>query len=63
MGTDFGFSLDDLSSSASITSKIGEGYNPGGRESLKTSSSLSGYEDQSLTTRDVTEIMSRRRFG
>jgi hypothetical protein len=63
MASDFGFTLDDLSDSASLTSKIGDGYNPGGRESLRTSSSLEGYEDQSLTTRDVTEIMSRRRLN
>jgi hypothetical protein len=60
MPADFGFTIDDLSNSASITSKIGEGYNPDGRVSLKTSSSQSGYEDQTLTTRDISEIMSRR---
>lgn len=60
MAADFGFTLDDLSDSAALTSKIGDGYNPDGRESLRTSSSINGYEDQSLTTRDVTEIMSRR---
>jgi hypothetical protein len=63
MSSDFGFTLDDLSNSAALTSKIGDGYNPDGRESLRTSSSLEGYEDQSLTTRDVTEIMSRRRLN
>lgn len=63
MPSDFGFTLDDLSDSTSVTSKIGTSYNPDGSESIKTSASKSGYENASLTTRDVSEIMSRRRIN
>lgn len=59
MPADFSFSIDDLTDSSSIASKIGESYNPDGRDSLVTSASKGGYEDVSLTTRDITEIMSR----
>lgn len=60
MPSDFGFTLDDLNNSTSVTSKIGNSYNPDGSESIKTSASKSGYENANLTTRDVSEIMSRR---
>lgn len=59
MPADFGFSLDDLSDSSSLNSKIGESYNPDGNASLTTSASKEGYENQTLTTRDISEIMSR----
>lgn len=62
MSTDFGFTVNDLGDSTSIASKIGEGFNPKGSPSLTTSASQTGYENQSLTTRDVSQIMSRRRF-
>lgn len=58
--SDFGFSLDDLNDSTSITSKIAESFNPNGSESLVTSASQTGYENQTLSTRDVSEILSRR---
>ena len=61
MPADFSFTIDDLTDSSSTASKIGESYNPNGSPSLVTSSSKGGYEDVSLTTRDITEIMSRRR--
>lgn len=60
MPADFGFNLDDLSDSSSLNSKIGESYNPEGSASLTTSASKEGYENQTLTTRDISEIMSRR---
>jgi hypothetical protein len=56
---DFGFTLDDLNNSTSITSKIAEGFNPNGSESLTTSASQTGYENQTMSTRDVSEILSR----
>jgi|694.fasta_scaffold00336_24 hypothetical protein len=56
---DFGFTLDDLDSSTSITRKIAEGFNPNGSESLTTSASQSGYENETMSTRDVSEILSR----
>jgi hypothetical protein len=60
-GSDFGFTVNDLSDSTSIASKLGEGYNPGGSESLTTSASKNDFENQTLTTRDISQIMSRRR--
>jgi hypothetical protein len=60
MPADFNFTIDDLTDSSRTASKIGESYNPNGTQSLVTSASKGGYEDVSLTTRDVTEIMSRR---
>ena len=61
-GSDFGFTVDDLSDSTALASKLGEGYNPGGSESLMTSASQNNFENQTLTTRDISQIMSRRRF-
>jgi hypothetical protein len=61
-GSDFGFNVNDLSDSTSIASKLGEGYNPDGSESLTTSASQNDYENQTLTTRDISQVMSRRRF-
>ena len=59
-GSDFGFDVNDLSDSTSIASKLGESYNPGGSDSLTTSASQNDYENQTLTTRDISSVMSRR---
>lgn len=60
MPADFSFTVDDLSDSSSIASKIGDSYNPDGSPSLVTSASQTGYQNQTLSTRDISEIMSRR---
>lgn len=63
MPADFSFTINDLSDSASAASKVAQSYNPDGSPSLKTSASESGYANASLTTRDISEIMSRRYFN
>lgn len=57
--SDFGFDITDLNNSGSITQKIGEGFNPDGRPSLSTTASREQdkYSSQTLTSRDVTDIM------
>jgi len=58
--SDFGFTINDLDNSESITNKIGSGYNPDGAASLVTSASTSKekYGNQTLTSRNLTDIMS-----
>ena len=59
---EFGLTLDDFDNSKSFTSKIAEGFNPGGSQSLTTSASKDKYVNQSLTSRDVIDIMAGRSF-
>jgi hypothetical protein len=58
--TDFNLNIDDFENSAAFSQKLGESYNPEGMSSLVTSSSKQRYEDQTLTSRDVVDIMSGR---
>ena len=58
--SDFGFSIDDFENSTAFTQKVGESFNPDGMSSLVTSSSKEKYQDQTLTSRDVIDIMSGR---
>jgi hypothetical protein len=60
--SDFGFDINDFENSAAFTQKVGSSYNPDGMNSLVTSSSKERYEDQTLTSRDVIDIMSGRSF-
>ena len=57
---EFGLTLDDFDNSKSFTAKIAEGFNPGGTNSLATSASKEKYVNQSLTSRDVVDIMAGR---
>ena len=57
---EFGLNIDDFENSKSFTSKIADGFNPGGRNSLVTSASKEKYVNQSLTSRDVVDIMAGR---
>jgi hypothetical protein len=57
---DFGLSIDDFNNSKSFTAKIAEGFNPNGSSSLATSASKEKYVNQSLTSRDVIDIMAGR---
>lgn len=57
---EFNLTLDDFDNSKSFTSKIASGFNPGGTKSLVTSASKEKYVNQSLTSRDVIDIMAGR---
>lgn len=57
---EFGLSIDDFDNSKSFTAKIAEGFNPGGSNSLATSASKEKYVNQSLTSRDVIDVMAGR---
>lgn len=57
---EFGLSIDDFDNSKSFTSKIAEGFNPNGSNSLVTSASKEKYVNQSLTSRDIVDIMAGR---
>lgn len=57
---EFKLNIDDFNNSQSFTSKIGEGFNPNGSPSLTTSASKDKYVNQSLTSRDVIDIMAGR---
>jgi len=57
MSDDFGLNLNDFDNSQSFTAKLAEGYNPGGSNSLTTSASKEKYVNQSLTSRDVVDMM------
>lgn len=57
---EFGLTLDDFDNSKSFTAKIADGFNPGGSSSLTTSASKEKYVNQSLTSRDVVDIMAGR---
>jgi len=57
MSDDFGLNLDDFNNSQSFTAKLAEGYNPGGSSSLTTSASKEKYVNQTLTSRDVVDMM------
>ncbi|MFZ4104973.1 hypothetical protein [Flavobacterium sp.] len=58
--SDFNFNLNDFDDSSSFISKISEGYNPDGSASLVTSASKEKYANQTLTSRNVVDIMSGR---
>ena len=58
--SDFNFNLNDFNDSAAFTSKLSEGYNPDGAKSLVTSASLEDYANQTLTSRNLTDIMAGR---
>jgi predicted lactoylglutathione lyase len=58
--SDFNFNIDDFADSTSFTSKLGESYNPDGSPSLVTSASKDKYSNQTLTSRNLTDIMSGR---
>ena len=58
--SDFNFNLNDFDDSSSFISKISEGYNPDGSASLVTSASKEKYVNQTLTSRNVVDIMSGR---
>jgi hypothetical protein len=55
---DFQLNLKDFSSSKAFAEKLAEGYNPGGRASLVTSSSVDRYKNATMTSRDIADIMS-----
>jgi len=57
---EFGLTIDDFDNSKSFTAKIADGFNPGGSNSLVTSASKEKYVNQSLTSRDVVDIMAGR---
>jgi hypothetical protein len=61
--SDFNFNLNDFDDSATFISKLSEGYNPGGSASLVTSASKEKYANQTLTSRNLTDIMSGRSFN
>lgn len=56
--SDFGFDITHLNDSASLTNQISESYNPDGAASLKTTASVDRYANQTLTSRNLTDIMS-----
>jgi len=58
--SDFGFSISDFENSTSFTNKLGEGYNPDGSASIVTSASKERYSNQTLTSRNIVDIMSGR---
>jgi hypothetical protein len=58
--SDFNFNLNDFDDSSSFISRISEGYNPDGSASLVTSASKEKYVNQTLTSRNVVDIMSGR---
>jgi hypothetical protein len=58
--SDFNFNLNDFDDSSSFISRISEGYNPDGSASLVTSASKEKYANQTLTSRNVVDIMSGR---
>lgn len=55
--SDFGFDINSLNDSASLSNKISEGHNPEGGPSLVTSASKDKYSNQTLTSRNLTDIM------
>jgi len=55
--SDFGFDISHLNDSASLTNQISESYNPDGAASLKTTASVDKYANQTLTSRNLTDIM------
>jgi hypothetical protein len=58
--SDFNFNLNDFNDSAAFISKLSEGYNPDGANSLHTSASKEKYANQTLTSRNLTDIMAGR---
>lgn len=58
--SDFNFNLNDFNDSTAFISKLSEGYNPDGTASLVTSASKEKYANQTLTSRNLTDIMSGR---
>lgn len=58
--SDFNFDLNDFNDSASFISKLSEGYNPDNSASITTSASKDRYQNQTLTSRNITDIMSGR---
>lgn len=56
--SDFGFDINSLNDSASLTNKISEGHNPEGGASLVTTASKDKYSNQPLTSRNLMDIMS-----
>lgn len=61
--SDFNFNLNDFNDSTAFTAKLGESYNPDGSASLVTSGSKDKYSNQTLTSRNLTDIMSGRSFN
>lgn len=57
---EFNLSIDDFDNSGAFAAKIAEGFNPGGSNSLSTSASKEKYINQSLTSRDVIDVMAGR---
>jgi hypothetical protein len=58
--SDFNFNLNDFNDSTAFISKLSEGYNPDGMASLVTSASKEKYSNQTLTSRNLTDIMAGR---
>lgn len=58
--SDFNFNLNDFNDSTAFISKLSEGYNPDGSASIVTSASKEDYANQTLTSRNLTDIMSGR---
>lgn len=58
--SDFNFNLNDFNDSSSFIAKLSEGYNPDGAASLVTSASKESYSNQTLTSRNLTDIMAGR---
>jgi hypothetical protein len=58
--SDFNFNLNDFNDSAAFITKLSEGYNPDGTASLVTSASKEKYANQTLTSRNLTDIMAGR---
>ena len=58
--SDFNFNLNDFNDFTSFISKLSEGYNPDGAASIVTSASKEDYANQTLTSRNITDIMAGR---
>lgn len=57
--SDFNYNIDDLSDTSTLASKTSSAFYPSG-EPLKTSYSVSGDANRSLTQRDLQSVLGRR---
>jgi hypothetical protein len=58
---DFNYNIDDLSDTSALASKTSNAFYPSGQP-LKTSYSVSGDVNRTLTQRDLQGVLSRRCF-
>lgn len=56
---DFNYNIDDFSDTSALAKKTSDAFYPSG-EPLKTSYSVSGDVNRSLTQRDLQSVLSRR---